>query len=82
LSCLLEVDDRRSSRAAFVVDACSAQFSFHLLTQNTGAGLAGGFMAYCSSSNPFFMVDKHKRKLGDAGESASRAFCSFIYSAV
>jgi hypothetical protein len=26
-------------------------------------------MAYSSSSNPFFMLDKHKRSLGDSGES-------------
>ncbi len=30
-------------------------------------GLASFFMAYSSSTNPFFMVDKHKRQFGDAG---------------
>jgi hypothetical protein len=34
---------------------------------NSGCGLSAGFMAYCSSSNPFFFVDRHKRMYGDAG---------------
>jgi hypothetical protein len=35
--------------------------------QISGGLLAGGFMAYSSSTNPFFMVNKHKRMFGDAG---------------
>jgi hypothetical protein len=34
---------------------------------NSGAGLAGFFMAYSSSTNPFFMLAKDKRSIGDAG---------------
>jgi hypothetical protein len=31
-------------------------------------------MAYSSSTNPFFMVNKHKRSFGDAGNRTQVAF--------
>jgi hypothetical protein len=62
-----------SERVALVWTSMSsssrAVFS-DFLTYNAGAGLATGFMAYSSSTNPFFMVNKNKRSFGDAGNRA------------
>jgi hypothetical protein len=52
----------------FVCQQFLRLFPLYLSLAKSGAGLAGGFMAYCSSNNPFFMLDKHKRSLGDSGE--------------
>jgi hypothetical protein len=50
-------------RIAFVV------YVVTFLPKNSGAGLASGFMAYSSSTNPFFMLAKDKRSIGDAGNT-------------
>jgi hypothetical protein len=46
---------------------CVCCLCCNFLTHNSGAGLAGFFMAYSSSTNPFFMLAKDKRSIGDAG---------------